>query len=108
MHLVETLDPINSSFPNHREVLDELKRCREARNEMAHRDYSSPEAGAKSDDELFEHISAARKYLPKINTLNEEGTAAIQIRRKLGDLQHCLWLEEEDVKIQKLSFSDSE
>lgn len=106
VYLVEMMETANSPFPNHKEVYEHLKLLRTDRNATAHDDYVSSEDREKSDDKLFEYISAARKYIPQINSLNEFGTKAAQIQRKLFELQGCLWQREDDVTILLRKITD--
>ena len=95
--LVEALDP-KDPFPHRKEVVPELSKIRELRNETAHQDYCTPGKLGSDDDQLNLMIEFAKTYLPRINGLNKRSPKAIKIRTKLEELQLCLNYGESDVQ----------
>ena len=81
-------------FPNHKEVLNALQRCRDMRNSVSHSDHCGSDTIGKDDDELMLFIIDARKHIPQINGLSRRESR--HLKRKLKDLQRCLFHDEDN------------
>lgn len=95
--LVEALES-KDPFPNLKKVVPELTKFRDLRNKMAHQDYCTLGNCGLDDEELDLIIAFTRTYLPRINTLKKDSPEAAKMRKKLEELQLCLFYGESDVQ----------